>query len=107
MRSRCPPAPTRSRDSVATRAVHQYRSIRKRYNAERAAHHRRWGKALADWGGPLHLVWGLDDPVSGRHVLEAASKVLPHATVTELPGVGHYPQSEAPQAVAAAVRTHS
>jgi pimeloyl-ACP methyl ester carboxylesterase len=27
--------------------------------------------------------------------------------VTELPGVGHYPQSEAPQAVAAEVRMDS
>lgn len=75
-----------------------------RYNAERAEHHRRWEKALADWNGPLRLVWGLDDPVSGRHVLEAATAVLPRAEVTELDGVGHYPQSEAPQAVSAAVR---
>jgi pimeloyl-ACP methyl ester carboxylesterase len=75
-----------------------------KYNAERAIHHRRWEAALASWDGPLHLVWGPDDPVSGRHVLEQAVKVLPHATVTELAGVGHYPQSEAPQAVAAAVR---
>jgi pimeloyl-ACP methyl ester carboxylesterase len=75
-----------------------------KYNAERAAHHRRWEAALANWTGPLHLVWGLDDPVSGRHVLELATKALPHATVTELAGVGHFPQSEAPAAVAAAVR---
>jgi pimeloyl-ACP methyl ester carboxylesterase len=75
-----------------------------KYNAERAIHHRRWETALANWTGPLHLVWGLDDPVSGRHVLEQATKVLPHAAVTELAGVGHYPQSEAPQAVIAAVR---
>jgi pimeloyl-ACP methyl ester carboxylesterase len=75
-----------------------------KYNAERAIHHRRWEKALANWNGPLHLVWGLDDPVSGRHVLEQASRVLPHATVTELAGVGHFPQSEAPQDVASAVR---
>jgi pimeloyl-ACP methyl ester carboxylesterase len=75
-----------------------------KYNAERAIHHRRWETALANWDGPLYLVWGPDDPVSGRHVLEQAVKVLPHATVTELAGVGHYPQSEAPQAVAAAVR---
>jgi pimeloyl-ACP methyl ester carboxylesterase len=75
-----------------------------KYNAERATHHRRWEAALANWDGPLHLVWGLDDPVSGRHVLEQAVKVLPGATLTELAGVGHYPQSEAPQAVAAAVR---
>ena len=58
---------------------------------------------------PRHLIataeTGLPDaPVRGRHVLEQAVKVLPHATVTELAGVGHYPQSEAPQAVAAAVR---
>jgi pimeloyl-ACP methyl ester carboxylesterase len=76
-----------------------------KYNAERAAHHRRWESALADWAGPLHLVWGLVDPVSGGHVLELAVKVLPRAAVTELPGVGHYPSSEAPQAVAAAVRS--
>ncbi len=76
-----------------------------KYNAERAIHHRRWEAALANWDGPLHLVWGMDDPVSGRHVLEQAVKVLPRAEVTELAGVGHYPQSEAPQAVAAAVRT--
>ena len=76
-----------------------------KYNAERQVHHRRWEAALASWAGPLHLVWGPDDPVSGRHVLQQAVKVLPHATVTELAGVGHYPQSEAPQAVAAAVRT--
>ncbi len=75
-----------------------------KYNAERAIHHRRREAALAHWDGPLHLVWGLDDPVSGRHVLEQAVKVLPHATVTELPGVGHYPQSEAAPSVAAAVR---
>ena len=75
-----------------------------KYNAERAVHHQRWESALADWAGPLHLVWGLADPVSGSHVLELAVKTLPRAVVTELPGVGHYPSSEAPQAVAAAVR---
>jgi pimeloyl-ACP methyl ester carboxylesterase len=76
-----------------------------KYNAERAIHHRRWETALANWDGSLHLVWGLDDPVSGRHVLDEAVKILPRATVTELTGVGHFPQSEAPQAVAAAIRT--
>ncbi len=75
-----------------------------KYNAERAAHHKRWEAALASWPGPLHLVWGLDDPVSGGHVLKKAVNVLPNAVVTELPGVGHYPSSETPQAVAAAVR---
>jgi pimeloyl-ACP methyl ester carboxylesterase len=76
-----------------------------RYNTERAQHHRRWEAALAAWEGPLHLIWGLDDPVSGRHVLEQATRMLPRAVVTELDGVGHFPQAEAPEAVAAAIRT--
>ena len=71
-----------------------------KYNAERKIHHRRWEAALANWSGPLHLVWGLDDPVSGRHVLRQATAVLPRAKVR----IGHYPQSEAPQAVAVSVR---
>jgi pimeloyl-ACP methyl ester carboxylesterase len=89
---------------VSRQGGHKIAHLLIRYNAERAAHHGRWEKALADWEGPLHLVWGLDDPVSGRHVLEKATVVLPNAEVTELHGVGHFPPSEAPQAVAAAVR---
>jgi pimeloyl-ACP methyl ester carboxylesterase len=76
-----------------------------RYNTERAQHHRRWEAALAAWEGRLHLIWGLDDPVSGRHVLEQATRMLPRAVVTELEGVGHFPQAEAPEAVATAIRT--
>ena len=91
---------------VSRQGGHKVAHLLIRYNAERAAHHRRWEQALADWEGPLHLVWGLDDPVSGRHVLEKATAVLPHAEVTELRGVGDFPPSEAPQAVAAAVRKH-
>jgi pimeloyl-ACP methyl ester carboxylesterase len=48
--------------------------------------------------------WGLDDPVSGRHVLELARPRLPRARMVELEGVGHFPQSEAPHVVAEAIR---
>ncbi|MGO8767535.1 MAG: alpha/beta fold hydrolase [Mycobacterium sp.] len=92
---------------VSLHGGHKLAHLHIRYNAERAAHHRRWERALTDWDGPLRLVWGLDDPVSGRHVLEKAITVLPHAEVSELPGIGHYPQSEAPQAVSAAARALS
>ena len=78
-----------------------------RYNTERASHHGRWEAALAAWDRPLHLIWGLSDPVSGRHVLQEATRLLPQATVTELVGVGHFPQTEAPDAVAAAIRSDS
>ncbi len=90
---------------VALRDGHKLAHLLIRYNAERVIHHRRWERALADWDRPLQLVWGLDDPVSGRHVLEQATPVLPRAQITRLDGVGHYPQSEAPAAVAAAVRS--
>jgi pimeloyl-ACP methyl ester carboxylesterase len=89
---------------VARHDGHKLAHLHIRYNAERAAHHGRWERALADWDGRLQLVWGPEDPVSGRHVLEQAIAVLPRAEVTEVPGAGHYPQSEAPSAVAAAVR---
>jgi len=34
------------------------------------------GDGLANWDRPLRLVWGLADPVSGRHVLEKATTLL-------------------------------
>jgi pimeloyl-ACP methyl ester carboxylesterase len=86
---------------------HKLAHLHIRYNAERAVHHARWEAALANWAGPVRLVWGLDDPVSGRHVLEKATVLLPNAEIHRLPGVGHFPQSEAPQAVSAAIRSGS
>ena len=56
---------------VARHNGHKLANLHIRYNTERVAHHRRWERALADWNGPLQLVWGLDDPVSGRHVLRS------------------------------------
>jgi pimeloyl-ACP methyl ester carboxylesterase len=75
-----------------------------RYNTERGKHHGRWEAALAAYEGPLQLIWGLDDPVSGRHVLDLARQQLPRARVVALDGVGHFPQSEVPAAVASAIR---
>jgi pimeloyl-ACP methyl ester carboxylesterase len=52
---------------------------------------------------PLGFAWGVDDPVSGGHVLEWVRAHLPDAEVLALDGVGHYPQLEAPEDVAAFV----
>ncbi|MFW0787173.1 alpha/beta hydrolase [Gordonia sp. CPCC 206044] len=76
-----------------------------RYNAERDRHHRRWQSALEDYSGELQLIWGIDDPVSGRTVLDAARGILPRAHFIELDGIGHFPQSEAPEAVVRAIRS--
>ncbi|WP_431237155.1 alpha/beta fold hydrolase [Mycolicibacterium aichiense] len=62
------------------------------------------GAALTAWDRPLRLICGLADPVSGQQVLREATRLLPRAHVTALDGVGHFPQTEAPAAVVAAIR---
>ncbi|MBL8621133.1 MAG: alpha/beta hydrolase [Myxococcales bacterium] len=73
------------------------------YLDERRRHRARWVGALVDSPVPLRLVDGLADPVSGAHMAARYREVVPRADVVELPGVGHYPQLEAPAAVLAAV----
>jgi pimeloyl-ACP methyl ester carboxylesterase len=70
-----------------------------RYIDERRRWRARWVGALVHTSVPLSLVAGLDDPVSGRHMVARFRELVPHATVTELPGIGHYPQLEAPARV--------
>jgi len=52
---------------------------------------------------PLSIVWGLEDPAFGTSYLARWTETFPHAGVTELPRVGHFPQEEAPQAVVSAL----
>ena len=70
-----------------------------RYMPERRRHRARWVGALQAARVPLKLIDGVDDPVSGRHMVARYRELVPHADVTELAGIGHYPQVEAPQAV--------
>jgi len=49
---------------------------------------------------PSLVVWGLDDSALKPHMLERVRSALPHARVATLPGVGHWPQEEAPAEVA-------
>lgn len=71
-----------------------------RYNEEREHKYKAWESALAAFDGPLQLIWGLDDPVSGIEVLKPARSRLPNAEIVELSGVGHYPHLELPTQVA-------
>jgi pimeloyl-ACP methyl ester carboxylesterase len=70
------------------------------YLHERVTHAERWHGALRDWGGELELAWGMRDPVSTVAVLDAVLGLRPHARVTRFDELGHYPQLEAPEAVA-------
>jgi pimeloyl-ACP methyl ester carboxylesterase len=67
----------------------------------------RWHDALRDWPGRLELAWAGSDPICTEAVLQAVLSLRPHAEVTRLPGLGHYPQIEDPQAVYSIIRRHA
>jgi pimeloyl-ACP methyl ester carboxylesterase len=69
-----------------------------KYLDERALHNSRWLKSMQDTKIPLAFINGLDDPISGAHMLELFQQRLPNSATAALP-VGHYPQLEAPEKV--------
>ena len=75
-----------------------------RYMVERREQRERWVGALQRCPVPLTVINGSADPISGVHVIARLRELQVPAQVVELPGVGHYPHIEAPQAVLAAVR---
>ncbi len=78
-----------------------------RYMEERRRHRERWVGALRDAAGrgiPVRLIDGTADPVSGGHMVARYRELIPDPDVVELAGVGHYPQTEAPDAVIDAAR---
>lgn len=64
----------------------------------------RWHGAFRDWPGELSLAWGLRDPVATTAVLRGLVELRPSAPVTRLEDLGHYPQVEAPERIAEAIR---
>ena len=73
------------------------------YMAERERYVERWHGAFRDWPGRLSLTWGLEDPVATTAVLDGLRELRPGVPVSELPGIGHYPQLERPDLIAAAL----
>lgn len=73
------------------------------YMAERERFVDRWHGAVRDWPGALSLAWGLEDPVATPAVLDGLRALRPGVPVTELPGIGHYPQIERPDLIAGAL----
>jgi len=69
------------------------------YMAERRRHRERWVGALQTTVVPLRVIDGLEDPVSGAHMVARYRELVPHPDVVELDGIGHYPQVEDPQGV--------
>ena len=68
-----------------------------RYIEERRANERRFTGAIETDPSPLHVVWGLDDPVAVPSMVDTLLAARPDATAIRLEGVGHYPMVESPQ----------
>ena len=67
-----------------------------RYIEERRANERRFTGAIEADPAPLHVVWGLDDPIAVATMVDTLVAARPDATAVRLEGVGHYPMVEAP-----------
>lgn len=71
-----------------------------RYMQERLDNEERWVGAIKGAPDRIGFINGALDPVSGRHVYEKWRATLPGARAHLLSDIGHYPQVEAPKAVA-------
>lgn len=69
------------------------------YLHERVDFADRWHGALRQWPGRLELAWAERDPICTEAVLQAVLQLRPHAPLTRVTGIGHYPQLEDPGAV--------
>ena len=76
-----------------------------RYIEERRSNEARFTGAIESDPSPLHIVWGMDDPIAVPSMVDTLCAARPDATVDLLEEVGHYPMVEAPDRFLAAVRT--
>jgi pimeloyl-ACP methyl ester carboxylesterase len=66
------------------------------YIPERRVCRDRWVAAMQRGEVPLRVIDGEVDPISGLHMVERYQYLIPEPDTVILPGIGHYPQIEAP-----------
>ncbi len=69
------------------------------YIPERRQQRARWVAAMQATQLPLRVIDGAADPISGAHMVARYRELIPRADCVLLEGIGHYPQTEAPQDV--------
>ena len=69
------------------------------YIPERRVCRDRWVGAMQRGEVPMRVIDGEVDPISGAHMVERYRELIPDADTVLLPGIGHYPQIEAPSLV--------
>lgn len=70
-----------------------------RYMPERRQQRERWVAAMQAGQVPMRIIDGAVDPISGRHMVERYRELIAQADTVLLEDIGHYPQTEAPEAV--------
>lgn len=95
-----------AKDELADfRAVFKYNKGKRiahkliRYMRERKIYRERWVRPLQKTKVPFRFINGLDDPVSGAHLVRRFREIMPQTDIVELPGIGHYPHFECPEEV--------
>ena len=73
------------------------------YINERVQYRERWVGALISPSFPVRFINGLDDPISGEHMLVRYEELVANPDVVRLPGIGHYPQVEDADSVLTAI----
>ena len=76
-------------DKIIHRLI-QYMRERKRYRT-------RWVGALERLTQPFRMINGLEDCVSGAHLVKRFREIMPHKDIVEIPHIGHFPHFEAPE----------
>jgi pimeloyl-ACP methyl ester carboxylesterase len=69
-----------------------------KYIDERQTHRDRWLLAMQQTATPLQFINGIEDPISGLHMLTRYRELIPNPQTHQLP-LGHYPQLEGPEDV--------
>lgn len=75
------------------------------YLRERSRFRERWIGPLTRLDMPVTILWGREDPVAVAAIAETLAAEIPGAKLIWLDGIGHYPQLEAPEQVAAAINS--
>ncbi|MGI9265567.1 MAG: alpha/beta fold hydrolase [Gammaproteobacteria bacterium] len=76
------------------------------YMRERVRFGERWTGPAERLSLPFTLIWGPEDPIAVEAIALRLCERNPNAKLVRLPGIGHYPQLEAPGAVAAEISKH-
>ena len=69
------------------------------YMAERRQYRVRWASVLREPPVPIRLLNGNHDPISGTQMVQRYRELAPEPDVVNYPKIGHYPQTEDPDAV--------